>query len=80
MKGDPEPEYRSYCPTICDEWLRVKPHFEDISDELNLHIKQSLNCLKCFGRWAKHRDMEKYIRILEEWDDTVSENREIAEN
>ena len=35
--------------------------------------------LKNFERWSKHREMEKYINILEEWDDVVSESRSIAE-
>jgi hypothetical protein len=41
-------------------------------------MKQFLNCLKNFERWSKHREMQKFIDILEEWDDAVSESREIA--
>lgn len=50
----------------------MEPRFQDIYEEIISQIKQSLNCLKFFERWSKHRDMEKYINILEEWDDVVS--------
>lgn len=75
-----EQRKRLYCPTICKEWLTKTPKIDDIYEEVSSQIKQSLNGLKFFERWSKHRDMSKFIDILEEWDDAVSESREVAEN
>jgi hypothetical protein len=75
---EPIPETKAFIPSICDHWLEIKPNFEDIYDEISSHLKEALNALKYFERWSKHREMEKYMNILEEWDDVVSDSRELA--
>jgi hypothetical protein len=53
---------------------------EEVLDELGFLLREGLGALKCFERWARHREMQKYVSILEEWDDLVSDNWEISEN
>lgn len=53
----------------------MTPCFADIEKEIIVKIKESLECLKLFERWSKHRDIEVYINIMEEWDDVVSDSR-----
>ena len=65
---------RRYVSSICDLWLSLKPTLDNIFDELSFLIKESMASLKYFERWSKHREMQKYINILEEWDDIVSES------
>lgn len=56
----------------------MKPSCEDILGEINHCIIEGLNSLKHFKRWSKHEDMEKYVHVLEEWDDIVCESWEVA--
>ncbi len=65
---------RRYIRNICELWLSLKPTLDNVFDELSFLIKESMASLKYFERWSKHREMQKYINILEEWDDIVSEN------
>ena len=69
---------RRLVPEICRKWLQLKPSCEEILAEINHCIHEGLNSLKHFKRWSKHIDMQKYINVLEEWDDVVSETWEIA--
>ncbi len=58
----------------------MTPSLDEVLDELGFLIRQGLASLKCFDKWARHREMQKYVSILEEWDDLVSDNWEISQN
>lgn len=65
-------------PRLCEFWLNLQPNLDEVLDELGFLIREGLGSLKCFEKWARHREMQKYVSILEEWDDLVSENWEIS--
>lgn len=69
---------RKIVPDICRKWLTMKPSCEEILSEINHSIIEGLSSLKHFKRWSKHEDMEKYVNVLEEWDDIVCESWEVA--
>lgn len=57
---------------LAEHWLSLQPNIEEVLDELTFLLREGLSSLKCFERWSKHREMQKYVSILEEWDDLVS--------
>jgi len=39
---------------------------------------EGINSIQIFERWSRHKDMDKYTRILEEWDDVAGgENKNV---
>ncbi len=54
------------------------------SDEFYLQMMSAINdgleCLQSFERWSRHDDMTKYINVLEEWDDKVAPDTELADS
>jgi hypothetical protein len=68
-----EPEVNSlWVYRLAEHWLSLQPNIEEVLDELTFLLREGLSSLKCFERWSKHREMQKYVSILEEWDDLVS--------
>lgn len=60
-----EVSIKQYVPKLTDYWLSLQPNFDQILDQLGFLLKEGLGSLKCFERWARHREMQKYVSILE---------------
>lgn len=71
---------RRVVPEICKKWLQLKPSCEEILSEISHCIHEGLNSLRHFKRWSKHSDMQKFVNVLEEWDDVVSETWEVSQD
>jgi hypothetical protein len=77
LKNDKE-EPSLWVYRLAEHWLSMQPNIEEVLDELTFLLREGLTSLRCFERWSKHREMQKYVSILEEWDDLVSEHWEIS--
>jgi len=68
-------------PDIHNRWTNFSPNEDDfigrISQDFDLGLEEIGDCFK---RWSKHEEMQKYAKVLEEWDDIVGDNWEPPED
>lgn len=56
---------------LCKLWLKAEPDGARFSQSINQCLVEGMECLKVFERWSRHPDLDKYVRVLEDWDDKV---------
>ena len=59
-------------PNITKAWLSLQPSNEVFYKDLLRCITEGVVSTQAFEKWSKHKEMKKYVSVLEEWDDLVA--------
>ena len=77
--GIPDDKFTVTTPNIQNFWIKLLPGPDAFCQVVIKTFQDGLSSIRCFERWSKHSDLEKYANALEEWDDLVGENWEEPE-
>ena len=57
-------------------WLKANPDGQTFAMSIERCLDDGMECLKVFERWSRHGDLDKYEKVLEDWDDRVCQEWE----
>lgn len=66
-------------PKIQEKWIKLSPDQNQFSQIIQKTFIDGLQAIKCFEKWAKHKELVQYLNALEAWDERPGEDWDVSD-
>lgn len=71
--------YKLTAPNIQSRWIKLSPDQMQFAQIIQKTFVDGLQAIKCFEKWAKHKELVQYLNVLEAWDEKPGEDWDVAD-
>ena len=71
--------FRLTAPKIQERWIKLVPDQNQFAQIIQKTFVDGLQAIKCFEKWAKHKELVQYLNALEAWDEKPGEDWDVTD-